>query len=261
MEWLGRAKIEYTHSPSPRIVKDKDGKELDLIKLLDKTVPPCWLNPLLFNGHMQTMWTATKPHGPPVHYRRKVFQAEDEVYQGTFAVDFVVPPYEESDPDLPPRTTHYTDEEFGKLPSDDTKPMLVVLHGLSGGSHEVYLRHAIAPLIGDAGWEICVVNSRGCAGSKFTSGTLYNARATWDVRQMVGWLRKTFPNRPLFGLGFSLGANMLTNVSWCPLARNGRGKLTCWIVLRRGGFKLPVKSCHHLLKPIQPRDFQQNAAE
>lgn len=31
--------------------------------------------------------------------------------------------------------------------------------------------------------------------------------------QVVKFLSKTFPNRPLFGLGFSLGANMLTNVS------------------------------------------------
>ncbi|CRJ92711.1 hypothetical protein BN1723_008524 [Verticillium longisporum] len=46
--------------------------------------------------------------------------------------------------------------------------------------------------------------------SKFTSGVLYNARATWDIRQMVNWFRKKFPNRPLYGLGFSLGANMLT---------------------------------------------------
>jgi len=97
------------------------------------------------------------------------------------------------------------------LSSDDSKPMLVVLHGLSGGSHEIYLRHAIAPLIGEGGWEACVVNSRGCAGSKITSSVLYNARATWDVRQVVKFLRKTFPNRPLFGLGFSMGANMLTN--------------------------------------------------
>lgn len=30
---------------------------------------------------------------------------------------------------------------------------------------------------------------------------LYNALATWDIRQTVTWLRKTFQNRPLFGLG------------------------------------------------------------
>jgi predicted alpha/beta-fold hydrolase len=47
--------------------------------------------------------------------------------------------------------------------------------------------------------------------SKITSSVLYNARATWDCRQTVSWLRKKFPNRPLFGIGFSLGANILTN--------------------------------------------------
>lgn len=213
MEWFGHAKIEFTHAPSPRALKGKNGEETDLLKIVAKTTPPCQLNPLLFNGHVQTMWTATKPHGPPVYYRRKLFKAEQETYQGTFAVDFVVEPFEESDPDLPRRTVYYGEEEFESLGSDDSKPMLIVLHGLSGGSHEIYLRHAIAPLIGEGGWEVCVVNSRGCAGSKITSGVLYNARATWDVRQVVKWLRKTFPNRPLFGLGFSLGANMLTNVS------------------------------------------------
>ncbi|QLI65538.1 uncharacterized protein G6M90_00g003590 [Metarhizium brunneum] len=211
MEWFGHAKVEFTHAPAPRAIREKDGKETDLLKIVEKSTPPCHLNPLLFNGHIQTMWTATKPSGPPVYYRRKTFDADHKTYKGTFAVDFAVQPYEGGDETLPRRTTYYTDEEFDNIGSDDSKPMLVVLHGLSGGSHEIYLRHTITPLLGDGGWEVCVVNSRGCAGSKITSGVLYNARATWDCRQTVKWLKKTFPNRPLFGLGFSLGANMLTN--------------------------------------------------
>jgi hypothetical protein len=74
----------------------------------------------------------------------------------------------------------------------------------------------LAPLVTAAGereWAACVVNSRGCAMHKITSNVLYNARATWDCRQTVKWLRKTFPNRPLYGIGYSLGANILTNVS------------------------------------------------
>lgn len=78
-------------------------------------------------------------------------------------------------------------------------------------------RHVLAPLITSGKWEACVINSRGCAEHKITSGILFNARATWDVRQMVTWLRKMYPNRPLFGIGFSLGANILTNVSHFPV--------------------------------------------
>lgn len=184
MEWLGRAKIEFTHSPTPRAIKQKDGKDTDLLKICEATTPPCHLNPLLFNGHVQTMWTATKPSGPPIFYRRRVFDADHDTYKGSYAVDFVVEPFEENDPTLPRRTVYYSEEEEKNLGSNDTRPMVVVLHGLSGGSHEIYLRHTIAPLLGKGGWEACVVNSRGCAGSKITSGVLYNARATWDVRQV-----------------------------------------------------------------------------
>ncbi|PHH91896.1 hypothetical protein CDD83_9839 [Cordyceps sp. RAO-2017] len=211
MEWLGMAKINYTHAPTPRPIKERDGSETDLLKIIEKNTPPCTLNPWLFNGHLQTMWTATKPHGPKVYYRRKVFESDEKAFGGSFAVDFAVEPFEGNDPTLPWRTLYFTEDEMNNMGSSDRKPLLVVLHGLSGGSHEVYLRHTIAPLLEQGGWDVCVVNSRGCAKSKLTSGILYNARSTWDLRQVVKWLRKIFPNRPLFGLGFSLGANILTN--------------------------------------------------
>ncbi|KAI1339059.1 carboxylesterase-like protein [Xylariaceae sp. FL0016] len=211
MEWLGRAKLDFTASPSPTVLKEKDGGKTDILKICQETVPTCQLNPLLFNGHLQTVWTAARAHGPPIHYKRKIFEADHAEFNGSFAVDFVTEPSSESDGSLPPRTTYFSEVDLFKMGSDDARPMLVVLHGLSGGSHEIYLRHAIAGLVESGDWEICVVNSRGCAKSKITTGLLYNARATWDTRQVVRWLRKTYPNRPLFGLGFSLGACILTN--------------------------------------------------
>ena len=138
-----------------------------------------------------------------------------------------MPPYEspEADTTLPPRTTAYTPQEFealGAPDDDDQTPMVVVLHGLSGGSHEAYLRAALRPLVA-AGWAACVVNARGCAGSALATGVLYNARATWDVRQVVGWCRARWPRRALFGLGFSLGANILVNVRRCVFLYVDRG--------------------------------------
>lgn len=212
MDWLGRAKVDFHASPTPVSIKEKDGSETNLLEICKETVPPCHLNPLLFNGHAQTCWTAASKGAPPVHYKRKIFEAEHSGYSGSYTVDFVAPEQaDEEDASLPPRTTYYGADELAKLGSDDARPMLVILHGLSGGSHEVYLRHGIANLLDSGAWEACVINSRGCAKSKITTGILYNARATWDTRQTVRWLRKTFPNRPLFGLGFSLGACILTN--------------------------------------------------
>lgn len=214
MDWFGRAKITFTSSANPIALEEKDGSQTDLRKVCEKVTPPCQLNPLLFNGHLQTMWTSVASYAPNIYYRRRIFDADHKTYTGTFAVDFVVDPHEDADETLPPRTAYYSEEDFAKVGSDDTRPMLIVLHGLSGGSHEVYLRHSIEPLlVNGENWAVCVVNSRGCANSAITTGVLFNARATWDVRQIVNWARKTYPNRPLFGLGFSLGANILTNVS------------------------------------------------
>ncbi|KAB8070823.1 Alpha/Beta hydrolase protein [Aspergillus leporis] len=231
LSWLRPSgRVSFFHSKENNLLLKKAGKgskkQVTLTELCRAATPKtCPLNPLLFNGHLQTAWTTVKFDDVPVYYKRWMFEADDPVFSGHFAVDFTVDPFEApkdgqladqerkyTQPSgLPERTAFYSTEEFAALPSDDTKPMLVVLHGLSGGSHEIYLRHVVAPLIADGNWKACVINSRGCAQTKITSGVLYNARATWDVRQAIKWLRKTFPNRPLFGIGFSLGANILTN--------------------------------------------------
>lgn len=185
MDWFGRAKINFISSPKPLVLEKKDGSKTDLRQVCEEVTPPCQLNPLLFNGHLQTMWTAVNTEGPKIHYRRKIFDANHKTYNGTFAVDFAVEPHDDADETLPPRTAYYTEKEFANIASDDSRPMLIVLHGLSGGSHEVYLRHAVEPLLTDGeNWAVCVVNSRGCANSEITSGVLFNARATWDVRQV-----------------------------------------------------------------------------
>ena len=229
-----RGQVSLTHSQNNRLLltKKSGNKEKEKVSLVDvcKTATPstCNLNPFLFNGHLQTMWTVVDSSDVPIYYKRKIFKSDIPTLEGQFAVDFVVDPYETSAGDdgqvtdkarkftlpqgLPARTTFFTDDEFSALPSSDTKPMLILLHGLSGGSYERYLRCVFEGLQLKEEWEACVVNSRGCAQTKISTGLLFNARATWDLRQMVKWLRKTFPNRPLFGIGFSLGANILANV-------------------------------------------------
>ncbi|KAF3483716.1 medium-chain fatty acid ethyl ester synthase/esterase 1 [Arthroderma uncinatum] len=245
LSWLlPNGRISFHHAQKSILLKRKlpnkssgadESKYISLADLCKSATPAdCQLNPFLFNGHLQTAWTLMRTDDVPVYYKRWRFEGDSPDYRGSFEVDFVVDPYDvkkagnggkatelengtfesstpSADPEHPsPRTSFFTEEEFSALPSDDKKPMLVVLHGLSGGSHEPYLRNIVDPLH-KQGWEVCVVNFRGCANSKVTSSILYNARATWDVRQMVRWLRKNFPSRPLFGIGFSLGANIMTN--------------------------------------------------
>jgi uncharacterized protein len=214
---IGKAKTKFYHARSTISLPLRSGGCISLADLIKPLTPPCWLNPLFFNGDLQTVATLLKSTSIPIHYKRWIFEAEDPAYLGQFAVDFVAAPNKEHDASLPPRTTYFSEEAFATIGSDDDKPMLVILHGLSGGSHELYLRSVLEPLVvsennpNGGGWEACVVTSRGCSNTSITSTVLYNARATWDIRQTVKWLRETFPNRPLFGAGFSLGGNIMLN--------------------------------------------------
>lgn len=224
---FGRCRTTWVSAPEtvslhPSQASDGPGQNNSTFLELCKSVtPPCILNPFLFNGHLQTWWTAFCKDDSPIHYKRRIFDSVDAHYPGTFAVDFVVsPPTDKSgegaDDTLPPRTAKFSDDDWeifvrSQADAQEKRPLLIVLHGLSGGSHEQYIRHVLHPMIKE-GWDAFVVNARGCAQHKITTPLLFNARATWDVHQMVDWARETWPNRRLFGIGFSLGANILVNV-------------------------------------------------
>lgn len=210
--------LETYSSPTPIHLTTKSGSTTTLPTLASQSVTPFKAHPLLFNGHLQTAWTVATKTDIPVSYGRKLLSGRDG---GTFAVDFVVQPFEASDypPEatdgLPPRTRYLTADEIKNQESPDpecTKPMIIALHGLSGGSHELYLRAVLEPLVRN-GWEAAVVNARGCANSRITTQQLFNARFTDDVREFVVKAREWWPQRGLYAVGFSLGANILCNVS------------------------------------------------
>ena len=208
------ATISFCHSDNTVLLSTKDKSNITISDLCKSVTPPCNLSLLLFNGHLQTIWSAIKQKDLHIIYKRKIFEVDDHRYAGSFAVDFVVHHNSVKREDLPERTTFYSNSELEDLDrgSSDQKPILITLHGLSGGSHELYLREVLGPMVKERDWEACVVNSRGCAMSKITTPVLFNARATWDVRQAISWLSEKYPNRPLFAVGYSLGANILTNV-------------------------------------------------
>ncbi|PCH35624.1 AB-hydrolase YheT, partial [Wolfiporia cocos MD-104 SS10] len=158
--------------------------------LLEEFLPAWWL----FNGHLQVAYCVLGDFSKidKVEYDRTLLRTVDG---GTIGLDFT-PPISER-----------------KLRDD--APIVVVLHGLTGGSYESYVRAVLNPACtpverGGLGYRGVVVNFRGCAGVPLTSPQLYSAGHTDDIRVAVFYLRKRYPKAPLIGVGFSLGANVLT---------------------------------------------------
>ncbi|KAH7097335.1 AB-hydrolase YheT [Auriculariales sp. MPI-PUGE-AT-0066] len=97
---------------------------------------------------------------------------------------------------------------------EDT-PILVVKHGLTGGSYESYVRAVISRVCaptseGGLGIRAVVCNFRGCANVPLTSLQFYSAGHTDDLRTALSYIRTTYPKAPLVGIGFSLGASVVT---------------------------------------------------
>jgi len=63
-------------------------------------------------------------------------------------------------------------------------PILLVLHGITGGSQEGYVKW-VCHTAAERRWRPVVMNFRGCAGLSVTSPQAYNAIFTDDVREAV----------------------------------------------------------------------------
>jgi abhydrolase domain-containing protein 1/3 len=89
--------------------------------------------------------------------------------------------------------------------------VLLVLHGINGGSHESYCRAICHAAVTRRGWRAVVLNYRGCNGLPLTSPRGYAATLTPDVHVAVEAVRARLPpGTPLLTVGYSLGGILLT---------------------------------------------------
>ncbi|ODV59402.1 alpha/beta-hydrolase [Ascoidea rubescens DSM 1968] len=238
--------IEFVPSKQDGLDSDVDSGAITLKSLIDKNIPELrdknyfLMNPLLTNGHFQTSYAGLQhfENIDKVYYKRKILNYPDG---GIGAIDFVdvkltqkrssnssdeinFLKISETDPiiktyknkydlgKLPPRTRYLTREEIKKLNTNDNNPLLVILHGLAGGSHEAYVRCLIQEITSkDYKFDAVVLNARGCSNSKIVTPRMFNGVWTDDLRCLLSYLKKIYPNKPLYGIGFSLGASMLAN--------------------------------------------------
>ncbi|KAI9314943.1 Alpha/Beta hydrolase protein [Dichotomocladium elegans] len=99
---------------------------------------------------------------------------------------------------------------FAEKPIDST-PTLVVLHGLTGGSHESYIRSVLEVITRSPfNYRAVVFNARGCGNTELTTPQLFNGAYTEDLRHVLKHIQSVLPeNTPLMGIGYSLGSNIL----------------------------------------------------
>lgn len=92
---------------------------------------------------------------------------------------------------------------------DDTRPIVVILHGLAGSADSHYAR-GMLNTIADKGWIGVLMHFRGCSGRPNKQARSYHSGDIRDITFLTQWLAKHYPKAPLAAMGFSLGGNVLT---------------------------------------------------
>ncbi|KAI9300874.1 Alpha/Beta hydrolase protein [Cunninghamella echinulata] len=157
---------------------------------LDGSKTTYYPTPYLFNGHLQTGYASIyKEKSQHFTYEREILPLEDG---GQVSLDWTIT---ESKP---------------KKDQDNT-PILVVLHGLTGGSHESYV-HGLLEKIIQPPYNLrgVVMNARGCGDTEVMTPRLFTGAWTSDIRYALHHIKKHLaPGTPMIGIGFSLGSNVL----------------------------------------------------
>lgn len=140
---------------------------------------PWWLP----EGHTQTLWRRFTPQAKAQQRRQRI-----ELADGDFIdVDWV---------------------DADKSLANRGRPIVMLLHGLSGCSQSSYIL-SLQRLLQIRGYTSVAMNFRGCSGEMNRKARAYHSGCTEDVDEVFRALRAEFPEHSFAFAGFSLGANVL----------------------------------------------------
>ncbi|KAJ1647934.1 hypothetical protein LPJ64_000746 [Coemansia asiatica] len=144
-------------------------------------------SPLVPGGHAQTIYAFLGYYAYYAHsllfpkFTREIFRLSDG---GTVALDWAL------------------------CENHTKRPIVTILSGVTGTSCDFYVRKCYNEFV-KMQYSVLVVHSRGCGGSKLTTPLPFHCGLTTDYREVINSIHKRLPACPLFGLSFSLGANIM----------------------------------------------------
>ncbi|PHQ65514.1 MAG: hydrolase [Sulfurimonas sp.] len=97
---------------------------------------------------------------------------------------------------------------YNKRETKSNKPIVLLFHGLTGSYKSPYIQGTMRELDKN-GFDSVLVHFRGCSGIMNKKATSYHSGKTDDALEFIESLKVRFKNLKLFGVGYSLGGNML----------------------------------------------------
>ncbi|NOQ31608.1 MAG: hydrolase [Helicobacteraceae bacterium] len=97
---------------------------------------------------------------------------------------------------------------YNKPPTNSSTPIAILFHGLEGSYKSPYIQGVMLELQKE-GIASVLMHFRGCSGVPNRFARAYHSGDTADALEWITYVKKSFKNSKLFGVGYSLGANML----------------------------------------------------
>ena len=97
-------------------------------------------------------------------------------------------------------------------PAPQTRPTLVLVHGLEGSSESGYML-GLAERAFSAGWNAIRLNQRNCGGTESLTPTLYNSGLSGDYRAVLFELIERDSLSEIFFAGYSMGGNLVLKMA------------------------------------------------
>ena len=123
-------------------------------------------------------------------------------FRKSINLDFTIEKFELSDGDF---VNCYW---FDKPVEDSKKPIVILFHGLAGSYKSPYIQGTMKKL-SQNGFASVLMHFRGCCGEQNRLPRAYHSGDTGDSSEWIQHLKKNFKSSKLFGIGYSLGGNML----------------------------------------------------
>lgn len=148
----------------------------------------------------------------PIAHPINSFQWDERVRMITQDKDFFDVDYKYVDKNES-KSTHnnnnYEDEDEDEE-KEEVRPLVLIVHGLQSNSDSPLVKD-MTNAFNAIGMDAACINFRGCSGEINKATPLgYHLSFTDDLQQMVEHISQTYPMRPIYLSGFSLGANVVT---------------------------------------------------
>uniref|UniRef100_A0A4W3J5T8 Phospholipase ABHD3 n=1 Tax=Callorhinchus milii TaxID=7868 RepID=A0A4W3J5T8_CALMI len=140
-------------------------------------------------GRMQTLLRPFITSKPSMEYRNELIKTADG---GQISLDWI--------------------DNDGNLlhPVSATRPIVLILPGLTGTSKESYILHMVKESQSQ-GYRCTVVNNRGVSGERLLTPRTYCAANTEDLETVITHVQERFSEAPLIAAGVSMGGMLLLN--------------------------------------------------